>query len=117
MSDDKKGERKGIRLNEDHERGGNSGFQVVVVKYKSSWHAEINYSSDKDCWSNGSYGLKVRIFSVNKIACSLSKLLRMETKEDMEAIMEKIPKGKAEMELKVVARYNSWNPTNQFHHP
>ena len=36
MSDDKKGERKGIRLNEDHERGGNSGFQVVVVKYKSS---------------------------------------------------------------------------------
>ena len=48
----------------------------------------------------------MRIFSVNKIACSLSKLLRMETKEDMEAIMEKIPKGKAEMELKVVARYN-----------
>ena len=38
MSDDKKGERKGIRLNEDHERGGNSGFQVVVVKYKSSRH-------------------------------------------------------------------------------
>ena len=36
MSDDKKGERKGIRLNEDHERGGNSGFQVVEVKYKSS---------------------------------------------------------------------------------
>ena len=36
MSEDKKGERKGIRLNEDHERGGNSGFQVVVVKYKSS---------------------------------------------------------------------------------
>ena len=36
MSDDKKGERKGIRLNEDHERGGNSGFQVVVVKYKNS---------------------------------------------------------------------------------
>ena len=33
----------------------------------------------------------------------------METKEDMEAIMEKIPKGKAEMELKVVARYNSYN--------
>ena len=36
MSDDKKGERKGIRLNEDHERAGNSGFQVVIVKYKSS---------------------------------------------------------------------------------
>ena len=33
MSDDKKGERKGIRLNEDHERGGNSGFQVEVAKY------------------------------------------------------------------------------------
>ena len=43
MTDDKKEvaekngeERKGIKLYEDHERGGNSGFQVVVVKYKSS---------------------------------------------------------------------------------
>ena len=107
MSDDKKGERKGIRLNEDHERGGNSGFQVVVVKYKSSWH-----------WHRRRNKLFLRQrlliqwilwaqsedFSINKIACSLSKFLRMETKEDMEAIMEKIPKGKAEMELKVVAR-------------
>ena len=52
MSDDKKGERKGIRLNEDHERGGNSGFQVEQSSIKAldiDNADEINYSSDKDC--------------------------------------------------------------------
>ena len=33
------------------------------------------------------------------------RLLRMESREELEATLEKIPKGKAEVELKIVAKY------------